>query len=110
MMQWICSLFYETTDPQTPYMRLLYPDVWANVLIHAFIYSVVFCVLLSICQEKKSIRWGKLISIWIGLIILMMIGYMARLCRVKCLAKTLESEEEAKRQIRNAYFVWYFIG
>lgn len=44
------------------------------------------------------------------LIVTMLIGYFARLCRVKCLAKTLGSDENAMNQLRPAYFVWYFLG
>lgn len=111
MMEWVCKLFYETTDPQTPYSRIVFGwDVWVNIILHAFVYCAIFYGILHLLQIKKIYSKKQWASIWVGLILIMIIGYLGRLCRVKCLAKTLESDEEATRQLRNAYFVWYFIG
>jgi hypothetical protein len=111
MMEWICRLFYDTTDPDTPYSRLVSLDVIANIILHAFIYSTflyVVCHLFGYIHVlRKPQEW---IPLFIGLIVFMWIGYVGRLCRVKCLARTLGSNEDAMRQLRNAYFVWYFIG
>tara|TARA_B100000073_G_scaffold291545_1_gene254580 strand:+ start:478 stop:807 length:330 start_codon:yes stop_codon:yes gene_type:complete len=109
-MESSCRLFYETTDPKTPYLRLLSIDVWMNVFIHAIVYTAVYYVLLCIFQDKRNVSLQKLIYVWMGLVLLMLVGYVGRLCRVKCLANVLESDEEAVKQLRPAYFVWYFVG
>ena len=109
MMENSCQLFYETTDPKTPYSRLLSIDVGMNIFIHTIIYIAVFYLLMLLLLDKK-VSMQKLGYVWIGLVIFMLIGYVGRLCRVKCLANVLDSEEDAMEDLRPAYFVWYFIG
>lgn len=109
MMEVLSRLFYETTDPQTPYARLLSFDVALNVIIHAIVYSAVFYLIMILFLDK-DVSMSKLGYLWLGLVILMSIGYVGRLCRVKCLANVLKSEEDAMEDLRPAYFVWYFIG
>jgi hypothetical protein len=101
-------LFIETTNPTTPYVRLFKFDVFISVFIHAIAYTLIYvliCKLFDISSWKKNMN-----MVFYGLIILMILGYFARLNRVKTLAVVVKSDEHAKRYIRNGYYTWYFMG
>jgi hypothetical protein len=106
-MLWLNKVFYDTTNPNSSYQRILYVDVLVSVFLHACIYTLVFTACLFFF--KFPVKWN-VVYIFMVLIVTMIIGYFARLCRVKCLAKTLGSDENAMNQLRPAYFVWYFLG
>ena len=95
MMEWICRLFYDTTDPDTPYSRLVSLDVIANIILHAFIYSTflyVVCHLFGYIHVlRKPQEW---IPLFVGLIVFMWIGYDA--LRFKILAKLTNRTESIK--------------
>jgi hypothetical protein len=60
----------------------------------------------------------KMTQVIIGLIVIMVLGYIGRLARVKSMYNVLletygdedESHEMATKQLRNAYFTWYFLS
>jgi hypothetical protein len=101
-------LFIVTTDPATPYIRLLNFDVFLSVFIHAIVYTisyVLICKLFGITTWKKNLN-----IVFFGLIILMILGYFGRLYRTKSIAVVVKSDQVAKHQVRNGYFGWYFLG
>jgi hypothetical protein len=105
MFEWSERLFLETTDPNSSYARLLAFDVGMSVLLHAVLY-VLFCWVVCYtfkvaCPPERCLR------VFVVLVILMLAGYVARLCRVKCLARV---NEEAVSLFRPAYYTWYFLG
>ena len=101
-------IFIDTTDPETTYSRLFSMDVFINIIIHAIVYTIIYVI---ICKLFGFTTWKKYtVSLFIGLVLLMIIGYISRLNRVKSLAKVVKSKEYAKQQVRNGYFTWYFLG
>jgi len=108
MLEWLERLFLETTDPDTPYSRLLRTDVLSSIFLHAILYTILVqlvCVTLQIkCSRTLFVR------ITAALLVLLTFGYIARLCRVKCLANVIGSQKDAADTLRNAYYTWYFLG
>jgi hypothetical protein len=100
-MEWLERVFYETTDPKTPYNRLISKDVILSILLHTILYT---CIVSYIFKSSKPLY------IFIILFTLMYIGYFARLYRVKNLSIFLKNDKEAKERLRSAYFTWYFLG
>ena len=106
-MDWLHRIFFETTEPSASYRRLLHIDVLLCVLLHAVLYTGVFVL---ICKFFRVPLRLNVLYVFLGLSAFMMVGYAGRLCRVKSLAKVLESSENAKTQLRSAYYTWYFLG
>jgi hypothetical protein len=100
-MEWLERVFYETTDPKTPYNRLFSKDVIFSILLHTILYTFL---------ASYIFQFSKHLYVCILLFTLMCIGYFARLYRVKSLSIFLKSEKEAKERLRSAYYTWYFLG
>lgn len=110
------KLFFETTAPESEYSRLLSLDVLFSIVFHALVYMLVVHLVGYIFNIKISKE--ICIKIFIAFIVIMVIGYPARLMRVKCLRNTLMDygfDEKTARQIavsmmNNGYFTWFFMG
>lgn len=110
------KLFLETTDPDTNFERLLQKDVFLSIVIHTISYVFFVYLFSNIFNLKITNKtYAKII---IFLLIIMIIGYIGRLSRVKSLRNAYislgENKENAniqsKNLLRNAYYKFYFLG
>jgi uncharacterized membrane protein len=102
------SLFLKTTDPSTPYSRLLSVDVVASIVFHATVYTfIVYCLTLMFSFFKLNI---KLMKMFLVFVVIMCVGYVGRLARVKQIRDRIQSKQTAMDIVRKRYFVWYFLG
>ena len=110
------NLYFETTSPESPYKRLLELDVLFSVIFHAVLYTIA----LYLFGYIFGIKFSKdiYVKFFVTMLILMVLGYPARLARVKELKRTLmgyELDEKTSRHIavsilHNGYFRWFFLG
>ena len=116
MTKTICfeHLFMETTDPETPYSRLLKVDTLASIVFHIFLYACLVYAFGYIFDMKFSSK--VYMRLTLILLIIMVLGYVGRLSRAKYLEKVLnekgekEPREKAKQMIRTGYYTPYFLG
>lgn len=105
--------FLKTTDPRTEYGALVSFEVIFCILVNLFFYTGAYYILMKLFGFPK-----KMMQVVIGLIVIMVLGYIGRLARVKSMYNVLletrgdeaESHEMATTQLRNAYFTWYFLS
>ena len=110
------KLFFETTAPESEYSRLLSLDVLFSILFHSVLYILFFHLVGYIFNIKFSKE--TCMKLFIAFIVIMVVGYPARLMRVKCLRNTLMGygfDEKTARHIavsmmNNGYFTWFFMG
>ena len=116
MTKTICfeQLFIETTEPETPYIRLLSIDTLTSIIFHIFLYICFVYVFGYIFDMKFSSNvYMRLVII---LFVIMVLGYVGRLSRAKYLCKVLtekgikEPREKSKQMIRTGYYTPYFLG
>ena len=116
MTKTICleHLFMETTDPETPYIRLLKIDTLTSIVFHIFLYACLVYAFGYIFDAKFSSK--VYIRLALILLIIMVFGYIGRLSRAKYLCKVLtekgekEPREKTKQMIRTGYYTPYFLG
>lgn len=109
-------LFMETTDPLTPYSRLISWDTLVSILSHTIAYLVIFWGLARLCQKKY--RPGVYSILAVFLVVLMSAGYYFRLQRVKSLYQVYLERGYSKAKARNdsinllhqGYMTYYFLG
>ncbi len=110
------KLYFDTTAPETEFKRLLSIDVFFSIALHVILYTLFLYLVSFIFNIKfSSSTYYKFV---ISLIVLMSLGYPARLARVKSLQNTLSGygfDPQAARHIavsiiNNSYFTWFFLG
>jgi len=115
------NVYFDTTDPESTFTRLLSLDVAFSILLHSALYTLVVYV---VKERIKSLKSGVSFyqKLFYSLVIIMSIGYVLRLLRVKAMYNTIQKNESgwwklystAKKETRiatdNAYKVWYFLG
>ena len=102
------SVYDMTTNPNTNYAELLHHRVFMMIVLHVVAYE--FAVLLGalvVFAEPPS-PW-LLLRIAAFLLIIMPLGYVARLARAKHILLNHDIIE-VKDRIRTAYYCWWFIG
>ena len=104
--------FLKTTDPRTEYSALVSFEVVFCIFVNLVFYTGAYFILMKLFGFPK-----KMTQVVIGLIIIMILGYIGRLARVKSMYNVLrETNEEEKahkkatKQLRKAYFTWYFLS
>jgi len=105
--------FLKTTDPYTDYSALASFEVIFCILVNLVFYTGAYYILMKLFGFPK-----KMMQVVIGLVVIMILGYIGRLARVKSMYNVLletrgdeaESHEMATTQLRNAYFTWYFLS
>lgn len=110
------NLYFETTSPESSYKRLLEFDVLFSIILHAVLYTIALYIFGYIFGVKFS--KGIYVKFFVTMLILMVLGYPARLARVKELKRTLmgyKLDEKTSRHIavsilHNGYFTWFFLG
>ena len=101
-------LFLKTTDPSTSYLRLLSFDVLSSIVFHSLLYTfIVYCLTRMFSFFKLNITFMQMFLVFI---VIMCVGYVGRLARVKHVAERIGSKEAAMEIVRKAYFVWYFLA
>lgn len=107
------EIYLDTTNPKTEYFRILKADVIISILIHVVIYITCLFLLSKVTNIKVKIN-EKLI---IGLIILMIFGFFARLLRSKSIYSLLLRDnkenialQKTRNIMNNTYLVWYFLS
>lgn len=102
------SLFLKTTDPSTPYSSLLSIRVGVSIVFHSLLYTcVVYGLTLVFSFFKLNI---SLMQLFFVFVVIMSVGYVGRLARVKHVAERIGSKEAAMEIVRKEYFVWYFLA
>lgn len=112
------NVYFDTTDPESKFTRLLSLDVAFSILLHSALYTLVVYV---IKERKNPFKSGLSFyqKLFYSLVIIMSIGYVLRLMRVKAMYNTIQKNESgwwstAKKETRiatdNAYKVWYYLG
>ena len=110
------KVFFDTTAPETSYSRLLSLDVAFSILTHIILYTAflfLFGFIFNIRFSKST--YTKFV---IALLVILVVGYPARLARVKSLQDTLmdygfdksSARHIAVSIINNGYFTWFFLG
>tara|TARA_B100000242_G_scaffold271756_1_gene224156 strand:+ start:459 stop:800 length:342 start_codon:yes stop_codon:yes gene_type:complete len=110
------KLYFDSTAPETEYSRLISFDVLLSIIVHVIFYTL-FLFLFSFIFNIKFSK-NTYMKFIIALIVLMTLGYPARLARVKSLQNTLVDygfDTKAARHIavsiiNNGYFTWFFLG
>jgi hypothetical protein len=113
MQEIFYKTFLKTTDPRTEYSALVSFEVIFCIFVNLCFYTGAYYILMKLFGFPK-----KITQVIIGLIIIMILGYIGRLARVKSMYNVLletygdeaESHEMATTQLRNAYFTWYFLS
>ena len=115
------NVYFDTTDPESKFTRLLSLDVAFSILLHSALYTLVVYV---VKEGGKPLKFGSYFyqKLFYSLVIIMSIGYVLRLLRVKAMYNIIQKNENgwwklystAKKETRmatdNAYKVWYFLG
>ena len=112
------NVYFDTTDPESKFTRLLSLDVAFSILLHSALYTLVVYV---VKEGGNPLKFGSSFyqKLFYSLVIIMSIGYVLRLLRVKAMYNTIQKNENgwwstAKKETRmatdNAYKVWYFLG
>lgn len=107
------TVFLDTTDPQTEYSRLFAFDVFFCIVINILFYTIFHYLFVKIFALPD-----KTMLLIYCLIIVMVLGYFARLSRSKSVYNVYrlkgysatDAYNQTIQDIRNAYFTWYFIG
>ncbi len=110
------KLFIESTDPESQYYRLLHLDVCISIVTHVILY-ILFVYLFTYIFDIKLSK-SNYIKLLLALIIIMILGYFARLARSKSLYNVFinkgEQPDVAKEKtlnlMYNGYFTHYFLG
>jgi hypothetical protein len=112
MQEIFYKTFLKTTDPRTEYSALVSFEVIFCILVNLVFYAGAYFILIKLFGFPK-----KMTQVVIGLIIIMVLGYIGRLARVKSMYNVLLENgdqeiayETATTQLRNAYFTWYFLS
>lgn len=112
MFEIFYQTFLETTDPDTEYIDLASPNVALSIGVNLVLYTAVYFLLVYLFGLQS-----KPLFVLIALIVIMVLGYIARLARTKSiyteLVKTNNpkiAREKTMSTIRNAYFTWYFLA
>ena len=112
MLEFLYKNFLKTTDPNTEYRELVSISVIFSIIINAVLYIVAYFLLTRLFNLPK-----KFFVFIIGLIIVMIFGYIGRLARVKSIYNALLEEtdkanarEKSMDIVRNSYFTWYFLS
>ena len=115
MFEYLTNIYLETTDPRTPYMRLIATDVVFSILLHTVAYVLIIFILKNTLNIFEKMN---LFNLFFFLLIVMTLGFIARLCRSKCIMETIMKKnknyalslEKTKDLMNNAYFTWYFLS
>jgi hypothetical protein len=112
MQEIFYKTFLKTTDPYTEYSALISFEVIFCILVNLVFYVGAYFILMKLFGFPK-----KMTQVVIGLIVIMILGYIGRLARVKSMYNVLLengdqeiAHEIATTQLRNAYFTWYFLS
>ena len=127
VMDLLEKVYFETTNHEAKFTRLLSLDVAFSILLHSAIYTGV----VYVAKERNNPRKNKFDikfyqTLFFALVIIMSVGYFIRLWRVKAIHNTIEAnqtrygratnmvtgftESETRRITDDAYKVWYFLG
>jgi hypothetical protein len=109
------NVFFETTNPNTSYNRLLNIDVLLSIIFHTLSYLLVIYIFSFLFNVK--INKDTYIKLALFFIIVMTLGYVARLYRVKSNYNYLKSIYGNKEALNitntltyNGYYTYYFLG
>jgi hypothetical protein len=112
MQEIFYETFLKTTDPYTEYSALASFEVIFCILVNLVFYVAAYFALTKLFGLPKKMR-----QVVIGLLVIMVLGYIGRLARVKSMYNVLrethdedKAHKKATKQLRNAYFTWYFLS
>jgi len=109
------DVFFETTNPHSSYKRLAKMDVFISIIFHTVSYLLIvyiFSFLFNLKLDKQTY-----IKLSIFFAIIMVLGYIGRLYRVKSnynYLKSIYGHKEAlditNNLTYNGYYTYYFLG
>ena len=109
------DVFFETTNPNSSYNRLVKMDVLLSIIFHTFSYLLIvyiFSFLFGLKLNKHTY-----LKLFIFLIIVMILGYIGRLYRAKSNYNYLKSIYGPQQALEitnnlsyNGYYTYYFLG
>lgn len=109
------KIYLETTNPLSPYSRLISLDILFSIIFHIFLYMLFLYIISNIFKFTLSRKTYTKIIIFLFLI--MISGYVGRLWRSKSIYKEYVpmypdevAKDKTERIIDNAYITWYFIA
>jgi hypothetical protein len=112
MFSLLYNTFLETTDPYSPYSRIISLDVAVSIVINIILYYIAYLGLIYFFHVPKNNTMFLVIILCI-----MILGYFGRLARTKGIYKSLVSKMDpelarykASKVIRESYFTWYFLS
>lgn len=109
------DVFFETTNPITSYNRLVNIDVMLSIIFHTVSYLFIVYIFSFLFNLKLNKQVYFKLTIF--LIIVMILGYICRLYRVKSNYNYLKSIYGHKEALDitntltyNGYYTYYFLG
>jgi hypothetical protein len=109
------DVFFETTNPHTPYTRLAKYDVLVSIIFHTVSYLLIIYIFSFLFNLKVNKQTYFKLTIF--LIIVMILGYIGRLYRVKSNYNYLKSKYGSQEALYitnqltyNGYYTYYFLG
>ena len=105
--------FLKTTDPYTPYSKVMTKEVVFSILFHLTAYFMAYFGLVKLFKLPYKPK-----AMIIFLLVVMTLGFYGRLFRVKSMFETYkkmgmeakEAREKASDMLRTGYFTWYFLS
>lgn len=108
--EYFTNIYEKTTDPKLTVEELLQnKDVYISCFFHAIVYASIFVCVKGKFDWKK-IDFNFMYTLTKFLTILMVLGYIGRLYRMKAIAKTTTSDSDFKLRRDIGYFRFYFLG
>jgi len=112
----ITNVYFETTNPQTSYNRIISIDVFSSIIFHLIFYILIMYTLSYLFNIK--INKKTYVKVTIFLFIIMTLGYFGRLSRSKSIYNYFinkghsekESVEMTMNKLHTGYFTFYFLG
>ena len=109
------DVFFETTNPITSYNRLVNIDVMLSIIFHTVSYLFIVYIFSFLFNLKLNKQVYFKLTMF--LIIVMILGYIGRLYRVKSNYNYLKSIYGHKEALDitntltyNGYYTYYFLG
>jgi hypothetical protein len=112
MSSLLYNTFLETTDPYSPYVRIISLDVCYCIIVNIILYYIAYLGFVYFFHLPKKPNVFLFV-----LLIVMILGYFGRLARTKGIYQVYSSKmepevarEKAMEVIRKSYFTWYFLS
>lgn len=119
LCDYFTKIYFETTNPKTPYMRIIALDVLLSIILHTIAYLVIAYGIGCLFKIKTLMNKQILCNLSYVLLIVMVSGYFGRLMRVKAIYKYYKENTSwgddycvlaSTKLLDIGYFRFYFMG